>query len=267
MHHEDLQLNAAVHANTAMADALDLPDRGLMAIVGAGGKTTAMYRLAAELIARGLRTACATTTKIFPPAPHQAELVLAENNTRLLDMCRKTSAARRPVCLGWTLDGQKLLGLETEFIHRLADTEVFDWILVEADGARGLPLKAPAAHEPVIPGRSTHVLAVAGLTAIGSPLDEEHVCRSARYAELTGLAPGSPVTSASVANACAHAEGMYKGTPDAAVRLLWLNQGDAPKALDRGREVLGLLHDAGALPHRACIGAAGRNPCVLEIWP
>ena len=252
--------------DTAMADALDLPDRGLMAIVGAGGKTTAMYRLAAELIARGLRTACATTTKIFPPAPHQAELVLAENNTRLLDMCRETSAVRRPVCLGWALDGQKLLGLETEFIHRLADTKVFDWILVEADGARCLPLKVPAAHEPVIPGRSTHVLAVAGLTAIGSPLNEEHVCRSARYAELTGLAPGSPVTPASVAYACAHAEGMYKGTPDAAVRLLWLNQADTPRALDRGREVLGLLSDSGALPQRACLGAAGRAQCVMEVW-
>jgi probable selenium-dependent hydroxylase accessory protein YqeC len=249
-----------------MAEALDLPDQGLMAIVGAGGKTTAMYRLAAELIARGLRTACATTTKIFPPAPHQARLVLAENNTRLLDVCREAPAAGRPVCLGWTLEGEKLVGLEPRFIHRLADAEVFDWILVEADGARCLPLKAPAAHEPVIPGRSTHVLAVAGLTAVGMPLDEEHVCRSARYAELTGLAPGDPVTSASVARVCAHAEGMYKGAPEGAVRLLWLNQADLPRALDHGREVLDLLSGSVALPHRACLGATGRTPCVLEVW-
>ncbi|WP_244150276.1 selenium cofactor biosynthesis protein YqeC [Desulfomicrobium norvegicum] len=250
-----------------MAEALNLPGQGLLAIVGAGGKTTAMYRLAAELIGRGLRVACTTTTRIFPPKPHQARLILAENNERLLHECRDVASSDLPVCLAWTVDGGKLMGLAPDFIHNLADAGIFDWILVEADGARCLPLKAPAAHEPVIPARSTHVLAVAGLTAIGGPLDENHVCRSARFAELGGLAPGARVTPASVARVCAHPEGMFKGAPDDAVRLLWLNQADMPRALDHGREVLGLLRDAAALPQRACIGAAGALTFATEIWP
>jgi len=250
-----------------MAEALNLPGHGLLAIVGAGGKTTAMYRLAAELAGRGLRVACTTTTRIFPPKPHQASLILAENNERLLHECRDAASPGLPVCLAWAVDGGKLMGLAPDFIHNLADAGIFDWILVEADGARCLPLKAPATHEPVIPARSTHVLAVAGLTAIGGPLDEKHVCRSTRFAELGGLAPGARVTPASVARVCAHPEGMFKGAPDDAVRLLWLNQADMPRALDHGREVLGLLRDAGALPQRACIGAAGCVPFATEVWP
>jgi probable selenium-dependent hydroxylase accessory protein YqeC len=250
-----------------MAEALNLPGQGLLAIVGAGGKTTAMYRLAAELAGRGLRVACTTTTRIFPPKPHQASLILAENNERLLDECQDAASQDHPVCLAWAVDGGKLMGLTPDFIHNLMDAGIFDWILVEADGARCLPLKAPAAHEPVIPARSSHVLAVAGLTAISGPLDEKHVCRSARFAELGGLAPGARVTPAAVARVCAHPEGMFKGAPDDAVRLLWLNQADMPRALDHGREVLGLLRDAGALPQRACIGAAGCVPFATEVWP
>ncbi len=250
-----------------MASALDLPDRGLLAIVGAGGKTTVMFRLARELGERGLRVACATTTRIFRPAPDEADLVLAENNTRFLETCRERAALGRPVCLAWAAEGDKLLGLSTNFIHNLNNVRVFDWILVEADGARCLPLKATAAHEPVIPERSTHVLGVAGLTAIGTPLDETHVCRSQRYAELSGLPLGAPVTPDSVARVCLHREGMFKGAPDACARLLWLNQADAAGAVEHGRRILDLLGEAGGLPHRACIGAAGRTPCVMEVRP
>ena len=250
-----------------MASVLDLPDRGRLAIVGAGGKTTAMFRLARELGERGLRVACATTTRIFRPAPDEADLILAENNAGFLETCRESAALGRTACLAWAPEGDKLLGLSANFIHNLNNAQVFDWILVEADGARCLPLKAPAAHEPVIPERSTHVLGVAGLTAIGLTMDETHVCRSGRYAELSGLPLGAPVTSDSVARVCLHREGMFKGAPDDCTRLLWLNQADADGALEHGRRILDLLREAGGLPHRACIGAAGRTPCVMEVRP
>lgn len=269
MHLEGLQLILIAPMSRAdtMASALDLPDRGLLAIVGAGGKTTAMFRLARELRERGLRVACATTTRIFRPASDEAALVLAENNTRFLETCREIATLDRPACLAWAQDGDKLLGLSANFIHNLKNAQVFDWILVEADGARCLPLKAPAAHEPVIPECSTHVLGVAGLTAIGMALDERHVCRSGRYAELSGLPLGASVTPESVARVCAHPDGMFKGAPDGCTRLLWLNQADAAGAIEHGRRILDLLQEGGLLPDRAGIGAAGRTPCVMEARP
>ena len=73
-----------------IAEALGLPERGLLSLVGAGGKTTVMFRLAAELNARGLRVACATTTKIFPPTPGQA--LVAEPQLR----CQAGQPAQQP---------------------------------------------------------------------------------------------------------------------------------------------------------------------------
>ena len=251
---------------STIAEALGLPERGLLSLVGAGGKTTVMFRLAAELTARGLRVACATTTKIFPPSPEQARLVLAENNEHFLEACRETMAQGWPVCVAWRMENGKLLGLPPEFIHRLLDSGICDWILVEADGARGLPLKAPAEHEPVIPERSTHVLALAGLTAIGTALDEEHVCRSGRYAQLSGLPLNAPVTPESVAGVCNHPHGMFKGAPANARRLLWLNQADTPDSLAHGLEILGWMRAGTCLPQRVVVGAAKCAPCVQEVW-
>lgn len=189
-----------------------------------------------------------------------------EDNARFLEECRETASQSRPACLAWAAEDAKLRGLTPGFINDLFTMRIFDWILVEADGARRLPIKAPADHEPAIPAYSTHVLAVAGLAAIGAPLDEQHVCRSERYAKLSGLALGDPVTSASVVRLCMHPKGMFKCTPAKAVRLLWLNQADVPGAFEHGQEILRLLCEEDSLPHRAVLGAADYPPCVREVW-
>ena len=50
-----------------------------------------------------------------------------------------------------------------------------DIVLIEADGAKRMPCKAPAAHEPVLLPQCDTVLAVAGLSALRHPLRERSV--------------------------------------------------------------------------------------------
>ncbi len=50
-------------------------------------------------------------------------------------------------------------------------------MIIEADGARKLPIKAPAEHEPVIPEFVNTVITVIGLSGLGKPLTEEWVHR------------------------------------------------------------------------------------------
>jgi hypothetical protein len=72
-------------------------------------------------------------------------------------------------------------------------------VLVEADGSRRLPFKAPADHEPVLPDTAAVVLAVAGIDALGAPLSEDFVCRAHVVASLTGTQLGAEVQASTVA--------------------------------------------------------------------
>ena len=99
-------------------------------------------------------------------------------------------AAHGAVCVGETSAEGKLgpPSLSFDALARLAD-----YVLVEADGSRRLPLKAHAPHEPVIPANAQRVVLVVGADGFGKPIRD--VChRSERYAALCGVSENALVT-------------------------------------------------------------------------
>ncbi len=70
-------------------------------------------------------------------------------------------------------------------------------LLVEADGSRQKPLKAWAEHEPAVPAFADQVVQVAGLSALGKPLQEEHVHRVEIFSRRSGLTSRRHITAAS----------------------------------------------------------------------
>ncbi len=127
------------------ADALAVP-RGITSIVGGGGKTTLLLRLARELCEAGMRVVVTTSTHIFPPEgiPTLTDGTLAEASALL--------KREGLVCLGTPVEKGKLAAPKFAFAEL---AKIADYVLVEADGAKGLPLKAPAEHEPVIPAETS----------------------------------------------------------------------------------------------------------------
>jgi molybdenum cofactor cytidylyltransferase len=102
-------------------------------------------------------------------------------------------------------------------------------LLIEADGSRQKPLKAPAAHEPVIPEFVDTVVVVAGMSGIGMTLTDASVHRPEIYARLSGLAAGQTITSEAVLRVLSHPEGGLKGIPTGARKVVLLNQADTPE--------------------------------------
>jgi probable selenium-dependent hydroxylase accessory protein YqeC len=211
---------------TELRNALMLGDGGVVSLVGAGGKTSLMFRLARELSRAGDSVLTTTTTKIRFPTPEQSNRVIVSASTervireagRILETDRHVTAAADRIP-----DQRKLTGFAPELIQVIWQSGLFRWIVVEADGAAGRPLKYPAPHEPVVAGCTTHAVAVAGLAAVGRPLTEQWVFRPREYGQATGLAPGDLVTEASVAKAITHASGLFKGSPVQARRFVFLN--------------------------------------------
>ena len=171
--------------------------RGVTAIIGGGGKTTLMETLAWELSKKG-KVIITTTTHICRPKQYETlldadEAAVSAALERSGIVCVASQAKSGKLCAPWLSMGT---------LAQLAD-----FVLVEADGAKRLPLKAHAAHEPVIPPCAQRVVTVVGIDGIGKPIGA--AChRSARYAQLA-LADEEALVTPEIAARVLNAEGGF----------------------------------------------------------
>jgi probable selenium-dependent hydroxylase accessory protein YqeC len=112
-------------------------------------------------------------------------------------------------------DSHKITGPHPEDLDRFFLESALDFLVVEADGAHGRPLKAPADHEPVVPSMSTVVVIAIGVDAVGMRLDEASH-RVERATAFSGLAPGHLLTAADCAAILVHPSGALRVAPEAA---------------------------------------------------
>ncbi len=202
--------------------------RGEMAaLIGAGGKTTTLFRLAKELRETGYKVLVTTTTKIFKPSkPHVDRLFLVEDVAALSEACAAIDA---PVVIGAgariSEDG-KLLGLPAPWLDRLNDGQQFDAILVEADGAASRLFKVPGDGEPVIPESCQSTIWLMAIGVLKKPLDGVWVHRAERAAALLPEAAGALITEDDIVKLVKHAAGCWKGIPPASRKIAVINQVD-----------------------------------------
>lgn len=205
----------------------------VVSLVGGGGKTTAMFRLADELKALGRRVLVTTTTNIFVPGPEQCDRLFLEGVSDASDLAGLPAGTI--ACLGaGIMEGKlrKVKSIDPGFIDGLARAGYFDVILVEADGSKRKPVKAPADYEPVIPPTTCLVLGVIGLDCLGKPVSEDIVHRHELFCACTGAQPGETIDRAVLARLIAAEKGLFKGAPSAGRRVVLLNKADTPHLQD-----------------------------------
>lgn len=205
-----------------LRQAFDITPGDVVAFVGAGGKTSTLIALGHELADAGLRVLATTTTAIsvdqLDLMPYATRL---ETGTSHLSMALSDS---RFVFLYGDIRSSAVYGPSGNCIPRLLDSVDSDVILIEADGAGGLPLKAPKPHEPIIPPEATLVVPIASLAVLGQPLDEDHVYNSQAIDERYGFGIGSRVKSPWVAQVLRDDELGMRGVPSKARVTALLNQ-------------------------------------------
>lgn len=202
---------------------------GVTAVVGSGGKTTLLRALGTALAAEGARVILCTTTRIFP-FPGLPNLLSPTE-------VEATLASERLVCVGTMAEGGKLTtpGLSMDALASLAE-----YVLVEADGAAGRPLKAHAPWEPVIPPEAGRTVCVIGASGFGRPIAEA-AHRPERFAELAGGSVEDAAEPEAAARVLA-AEGLAD--------VYFFNQADTPRRRElarRGAEALGRPAVVGSL--------------------
>jgi len=225
-----------------LVDALGMTGDEVVALVGGGGKTTAMFRLAREMVEKGGSAITTTTTRIFA-----AQIALSPAHVPAADATReRVSAAlvahRQVLVIGPTNPGDG-----------------------KADGSRMRPFKAPAEHEPVIPPETTLVVPLVGADVFGKTLDAEHVHRPELVSALSGAPLGTPITPQIVARVLAHPEGGRKNVPAGARVVALINKVESLPDRKPARETAERLLRESAI-RSVVLAAVRENEPVLEVY-
>lgn len=229
-----------------------------LALVGAGGKSISLFRLAHEHAAPVL-LGCT------------AHLSLAQANLVDRHITARTSAdipcaidmiAGKVTLFTGPDNGKgRWSGLSLEALltlKHLAD-ELQAPLLFESDGSRCLPLKAWEVYEPPIPEIVDTVVVCVGMSGLEQPLNEEHVFRSEIFSRLSGLSLNEPINVAALSAVLMHPEGGLKNIPTGARRICLLNQADTP-ALQAKAQALALrLQEKYEVVVIAALGLAGQK--------
>jgi len=256
-----------------ITQALPLANGMTLCLVGAGGKTSLIFALAGELAARGQAILVTTTTAMFhpdhdsrqdhPPCAQPYDPPLHQPSGQKYDklilgstqsLCKKTAKAGQVVVAAQSHDpaNDKLKGYSPCDLTRVAENHIFDYILIEADGSKRLPVKAPALHEPVIPVWTDMVIGCMGLDCLGRPLDDQTVHRPKFFSAVTKQAPGKPIGPDHLVSLAASPLGLFKNTSKEMQKIVLLNKADT-------RE---LVQEAGLWP----TGFSGNAPGWTTAW-
>jgi len=192
----------------SLSETLGLGPRELVSFVGAGGKSTLLLGLGHELAKNGHRVVLTTTTRMSTD-----QVPASSAPVRDLDEVGGAIAAGNMVFLIGETDGLKVIGPPVSLVDQLYDDNNVDYIVVEADGARRRAIKAPAEHEPVIPSRSTTVVVVTGLDAVGSRVDDA-AHRPELVSAITGRGLDEKLTPEDVAAVIGSQSGGLARVPD-----------------------------------------------------
>jgi probable selenium-dependent hydroxylase accessory protein YqeC len=200
-----------------MSELLDIlaARSGLICAVGAGGKKTTLYHLAATHSGRVGITSTVPISRF--PETLGAHPVIA-NADEMVEAVASAAANHRLVAFAHPeIKRARYGGVNEGLIDEIRRTEAFDVLYVKGDGARMRWIKAPNDDEPLLPRQTTTLIPLVSARAIGRPLSNEVAHRLQRVSAVCAVGIGEPITPRHVARLLVAEDGLLKNAGTATV--------------------------------------------------
>lgn len=189
----------------------------IIAVVGAGGKTTLSNHIGKSLASMSRHVLFTTTTKILPPEDSPLYIGPAES---IHSSALFLTAAKS------ILDNGKLEGYMPDEITVIDNLKLFDHIIVEADGSARKPIKAPNETEPVYPASVSLIIGVVGADSLGKPVSDGIVHRPKLFCQITGAHFGEPISARHITALIRHSDGLFRHARAGIPKVVFLNKCD-----------------------------------------
>ena len=202
----------------------------VISFVGGGGKSTSMNVLAQEFKGMGNKVLITTTTMISYPE-HKA------NDEFILGELPKGYGPKEGTItlIGKSILNEKIKGLEFIELQEIYNRNIFDIILIEADGAKRKPIKAPAAHEPMLPEFTNVTIGLIGLDSLGKSLDESNTHRPEILRDIFDVCLPHIINKDDIVKLIRNNNGLFKNAKGK--RIVLLNKADREELKLIGHEI------------------------------
>ena len=210
-----------------------------IAFTGGGGKSSTMYRLATELRTLGQKVLVTTTTMIFHPEVMNRpyNIFFTGSTYSFLETISPDKGTITVTGAESIADGKKIKGFTPEKLNLIQESGYFDTILVEADGARGKPIKAPAEYEPVIPINTDIVAGIIGMDCLGTQINKQNVHRPEIFTKITETSNNEIINKFIISRLVMSPTGIFKDTSPTSRKIVIFNKCDTSFLVNKGKEI------------------------------
>lgn len=218
--------------------AVELEESGIVACVGAGGKTSVIQSLTNAARQRKQPVVVTSTTRMYVQQVDGLDTVIAGDYTSGRLAVHKRLAGNQAAAWFSARKGDKIIGLPPHWLDEFAQSGLACRILVEADGAAACLIKAPAVHEPVVPLSTAVTVGVLNLQAIGRSLNSSIAHRLPLVTKLLGKTEGATIAWQDLAELAGQPQGIFQYGQGRKVLVL---SGGQPALMQAGRSIAAYL--------------------------
>lgn len=228
-----------------------------------------MYRLAVELAEKQKKVLVTSTTMIFHPAVKNRPYNNFYTGSVYTVLQNKLPAKGTITIAGSEIisRGEKIKGFSTAEIKEIQNSGKFDIILVEADGARGKPVKAPAEFEPVIPQCADIVAGIIGMDCLGTVINKKNVHRPEIFIKITDSSMEDVIEAKTLNKLIESPEGIFKGASHPSRKIVIFNKSDTVNRISQAKEITGNILESLHIERVLITSMTGNDPvkAVIEL--
>lgn len=189
-----------------LSELFNIKKGDIVSIVGSGGKTTLLFKLAHEL-KREYRVMVSTSTRILKPSINDYDYLYTNVEGYINDKNTKNNCVT-VISKSINAETNKLIGIDDDDLSILIND--FDIILIESDGSRNLPIKGWKNHEPPVLNKTNKTIGVFPVDYINKKISSDFIYGFDEFNILTDNS--EYISFEAIFKICSKCDGLFKNS-------------------------------------------------------